>query len=334
MKLINKTVCIALCAAMVLLSLCSCTMLSSSAREKEPVLTVGEYSVPYELYYYITMNLRKDLPDATEEEIEAEAFEMLREIYGVFALAEEYDISFDDEDVEKVVDEAAQLAIEECGGKKEYKEALGKSYMNDSVFRLLKKHSHVADVVHTSIINSGKYPLDAEKIKALAMSDEFIRVKQILIMTEDSINSAEDTYFTTGEEHTDEEALAIANEAYEKAMAGEDFDSLVDEYGEALHMFNNTDGYYITRGMWEEENENAAFALEIGEISPVVKSSSGYSIFLRCEKSEAYIEANTDSLADDYYTAQYNLLLLEKIEGLEIKKLEAYESMLKEESEK
>lgn len=323
-----------LCATVLLTSLCSCTFISSTKREKEPVLTVGEYEVPYEFYYYVTMNLKKDLPYATAEEIESEAFEMFKEIYAVFSLAEDFGIAYDDEYIASVADDAAKLAIEECGGKKEYKEALAKSYMNDSVFRFLKKHSQTAEGLIISLKQSGKYPTEADGIKALALSDEFICVKQILIMTEDSIKAAENTYFSTGEEHTDEEALEIANEAYSRATAGDDFDELVREYGESLYMFNNTDGYYVTRGMWEQVNEDAVFALDVGEISPVIKSESGYSIFLRCEKSEAYIEANTDELSKDYYEAQYNLLLTERIEEMEIKTLAAYENIVAEETEK
>ena len=47
---------------------------------------------------------------------------------------------------------------------------------------------------------------------------------------------------------------------------------LVKKYGESLYMINNTDGYYVCRGMWEKENEDAVFALDEGEISEVIKS--------------------------------------------------------------
>lgn len=317
---------------MIALSLSSCTVLSSTAREKEIVLTVGEYEVPYELYYYLSENLKADNEDISEKELEEKVFEMIGEMYAVFSLAEDYGISYDDEYIGSQVEDAVSLAIEECGSKDDYKKALKESYMNDSVYRFLEKHSRTADELLSAIISSGKYPTDDEGIAALASSDEFICVKQILVMSENSVTHGEDMYFVPGEEHTEKEAQEIAEKAREKAVSGEDFDSLVKEYGESLYMFNNTDGYYVCRGMWEKENEEAVFSLEVGEVSPVVKSSSGYSVFLRCEKSDSYIKNNVDKIADDYYSAQYNILLEKRIDSLEIKKTEAYESILAEDT--
>lgn len=321
-----------LCVVMIALSLSSCTVLSSTSREKEIVLTVGEYEVPYELYYYLSENLKADNKEISDKELEEKVFEMIGEMYAVFSLAEDYGISYDDEYISSMVDDAVSLAIEECGSKGDYKKELEESYMNDSVFRFLEKHSRTADELLSAMIGSGKYPTDDDGIIALAASDEFICVKQILVMSEDSVSRGEDMYFSTGEKHTEKEAQEIAEKAHEKAVAGEDFDTLVKEYGESLYMFNNTDGYYVCRGMWEKENENAVFALDIGEISPVVKSSSGYSVFLRCEKSDSYIKNNVDKIADDYYSAQYNILLEKRIDSLEIEKTEAYESILAEDT--
>ncbi len=310
---------------MLICALSSC--LASTAKERKTVMTVGEYDVPYEVYYYVTENLKSDLPDAADSEIEAEAFEMIKEIYAVFSLAHDFGVDPDDKYISSIVDDAVSAAIEECGSKGKYKDAISESNMNDSVFRLLKKHSQTADEILAALINSGKYPKDEEGIARLVKGDEFVCIKQVLVMSENSVNTFEDTLFTPAETHTDEEALAIAEKVRDKALAGEDFDALVKEYGESLYMFNNTDGYYVCRGMWDKVNESAVFALEVGDISEVIKSESGYSVFLRCEKSDDYISKNTDALAEDYYKAQYNLLLEKEISELEIETTEAYESI-------
>ena len=88
-------------------------------------------------------------------------------------------------------------------------------------------------------------------------------------------------------------------------------------------MFSNKDGYYLCRGMWESVNEDAAFALKIGEISEIVESDAGYSIFLREEKDEEYINAHYDELCETYTRAQFSLLIEEKSCELEVKKTEA-----------
>lgn len=323
----KKIICIFVCILAVISALTSCSPLASTAEEKKIVMTVGEYEVPYELYYYVTMNLKKDLPKATDEEIKEEAFEMLSEMYAVFSLAEDFGIDSEDKYIASIVDDASLLAIEECGGKKEYKEALAKNYMNDSVFRFLKKHSQTADELLSAIIESGKYPTKESALKKLFASDEFICVKQILVMSENSIASADETLYLTGEKHTDEEARKIAAEARDKALAGEDFDALVNKYGESLYMFNNKDGYYVCRGMWDKANEDAIFALKIGEVSEVIESPSGYSVFVRCDKSDKYIESHINDLANDYYKAQYNILLNERIKEMSVKTNDAFDTI-------
>ena len=288
-------------------------------------MTVGEYDVPYELYYYLSENLKADMPDADKEAIEAEVFEMVKELYAVFTLGEEFGISADDKYIESIADDAAKLAIEECGGKEEYKKTLAENHMNDSVFRFLKKHRQIADEILSAIMDSEEYGMDAEGVKSLVMSEEFACVKQILVMGESSISSVDDTSFIAAEKHTDEEALAIAEKARAEAVAGADFDALVNEYGESLYMFNNTDGYYACHGMWDSVNEDAVFALEVGEISEVIESEKGYSVFLRCEKSEQYVEDHVDTLAESYYNAVYNILLQEEIDSLTVKTNDVYE---------
>lgn len=289
-------------------------------------MTVGDYEVPYELYYYISENLKSDMPDADAKTIEDEVFQTVKTLYAVFALGEDFGIEWDDEYINSVADDAAKLAIEECGGKEEYKKALAESSMNDSVYRFLEKHSKTADEILSAIIDSEEYHLDGESAKSLVMSDEFACVKQILVVSENSISTGEDMSFTTAAEHTDEEALAIAEKAHSEAVAGADFDSLVNEYGEALYMFDNTDGYYLCHGMWDDVNEDAVFALNVGDISDVIESEKGYSVFLRCEKDEEYVENNIDTLASNYYRGVYNILLQEKIDSLTVITNDVYDS--------
>ena len=72
-----------------------------------------------------------------------------------------------------------------------------------------------------------------------------------------------------------------ANEVYEKAASGADFDVLVKEYGIDPGTESNPDGYVFTTGEMVEEFEQASFDLKVGEISRPVKSTYGYHIIKR-----------------------------------------------------
>ena len=299
-------------------------------------MTVGGYDVSYELYRYLVMNYKAqydasvwESPDslaAANEEIEKNTEQSLRDIFAVFSLAGDYGIDFDDEDLKSIADAAVDAEKDKYEKVSDYKDALAESYMNDSVYRFTELNKAFSDALYYAMENSGEIETDASKLRELFNSDSFIRVKQVLIVGESARKAYNNTYFTTAETHTDSEALEIAEKVRALALSGENFDSLVKEYGESLYMFNNTDGYYICRGMWEEANENAAFSLNVGEISPVIESSAGYSVFMRCEKDSAYIDVNFDSLCSDYRKAVFGLALEKRSASLEIEKTQALDS--------
>jgi len=69
----------------------------------------------------------------------------------------------------------------------------------------------------------------------------------------------------------------------ERALAGEDFDYLITQYGEDPGMAANPDGYTFVSGVMVSEFEMATLALEIGGISDLVRSQFGYHIIKRVE---------------------------------------------------
>ena len=52
----------------------------------------------------------------------------------------------------------------------------------------------------------------------------------------------------------------------------------------------DSDGYYIYKGYSDKEFETAAFALDMWHVSEPVHTSVGYSIMMRAEKEDSYIE--------------------------------------------
>lgn len=118
-------------------------------------------------------------------------------------------------------------------------------------------------------------PTEAE-IKA-AYEQEYVHVKHILISNTDEAAAAE------GEEAKDAETvkaekLKIAEEVLAKAKSGENFDSLVKEYGEDPGMTESPEGYTFTKGTMVAAFEATSYELLVGEISDLVETDFGWHI--------------------------------------------------------
>jgi len=87
----------------------------------------------------------------------------------------------------------------------------------------------------------------------------------------------------------------LADEILKKARAGEDFTKLARTYSDdAGSAAQGGELGYFSRGAMVAPFEQAAFALQPGEISDIVKTPFGFHII----KSEAYVEAGVKPLAD------------------------------------
>lgn len=299
--------------AALLLSCTACgderDILESTKDELTVVKTIDGYDVPMELYRYAALNYKKDyeagassdfwLGEAGEEhlaELNEDVDKSLIKLYTTLSLCEDYGIEADSAYIKNTLDASMDAIYETYGNDYEaYLAEINTYNMNDGVYRFLVRNDILADELVAKMIDLGEITSDEEELRAVIDSDEFIRVKQILIPSDNG--------------KTNEENYKTAEEVYAKAIAGEDFDALIDEYGGDLFMFNNPDGYYISKGSYYRSFEDAAFALDIGEISGIVETEAGFSIIKRYEKESAYIDKHFDDLCDGYIDGQYNLAL-------------------------
>ncbi|MCK8815980.1 peptidylprolyl isomerase [Natroniella sulfidigena] len=121
----------------------------------------------------------------------------------------------------------------------------------------------------------------------LTQSLEEVTASHILIQTDDK---------------TDEEAKAKAEEVLELVNEGRDFAELAEEYSEGPSAQQGGDLGSFGQGEMVPEFEDAAFALEVGEISDLVKSEFGYHIIKvtdRYEVSDEEIAERREELIDE-----------------------------------
>ena len=283
-------------------------VLKSSNTEKTVVMTVGKYNVPLEIYRYAALNHKADYEASNPGDIwngaDSEALiEKLKEdtkntvvnLYTTLSLAAEYGISPDDSYFTDTMNIMMDNMYENYSyDYNAYVRELKKYNMTDSVYRFIIRNDLIAEELMSKMIQSGDIVYTTEGLTELLNGDGCVRVKQILITLDDK---------------TDAEALALANKILERIENGEDFDSLIQKYGKDLYMFNNDDGYYVCRGTLHEAFEEAAFSIEVGEVSGIVKTDAGYSIIKRYEKDADYIKNNFTDLSESYARGQYNLIL-------------------------
>lgn len=125
------------------------------------------------------------------------------------------------------------------------------------------------------------------------------------------------------------EAERMAREVLSRLNAGESFAELARKYSNCPYAQKGGDWGFIGRGHWNRELEDAAFALEPGAHSGIVKSTLGYHIIMLHEKKPATVK----SLAGVYKAIEDKLFRekagVKRDEWLARLKKKAYISMVK-----
>ncbi len=317
---------IILLAALFTLPACSTKIPESTEKDLETALVIGEYEVPFEQYRYFFANYKNEYDngdnafwetadgDAILSEIKEKTNRALLQCYATFSLTEKHNIDPDGKDVAGAVEKTVDDYIKnEFGGVKEYLENLEIGFMNDSVFRFIMKRFECDRLLNNELISKQIIKTDDESVMASITGGEFCRAKQILVKND------------PGEDP--EANRKRAQDALNSASLGVDFDRLVAEYGEDPEMIVNPEGYYFTHNQLIEEFEEAAFALEVGEMSGIVESYLGYHIILRCELDPSYVSVNFNALKNSYLAYKYQAAVEEEMAKFTVKETELVKAL-------
>ena len=250
------------------------------------VMKVDGEEVPLDLYRYFYLNIKKEMDqgedsywDTHAEEQDSIKDAVLENIRGYYAnqkMADTYGVTLSESD-EKTVDTQVDYYINQNyeGDEAKFQEGMKEQYLTKDLFRQMIASSLLQQKVFSELMNSttGKYLTTEDEMKEI-LNNEYIHATHILLQTGTD----------------DDEAQK------QKAQAGEDFDALVEEYGEDPGMEENPDGYYFTDGMMLQPFYDAASQLQENEISGLVETTAGYHIIKRLPLDEDYINENIDSL--------------------------------------
>lgn len=175
--------------------------------------------------------------------------------------------------------------IEQVGGQENFDAWLDSVGFTQDIY-----NNVIAISAYANAIQDAYYGDNGIKTNTQAIMDKFnetyLCAKHILVQSIDSSANP-----LTGDALT--AAQNKANEALEKANAGEDFDTLIKEYNEDPGMEMYPDGYVFTEGDMVDEFYQGAKALEPGQVSSsLVESGYGWHIIQREPLTE-------DQLTDD-----------------------------------
>ena len=163
--------------------------------------------------------------------------------------------------------------IEQAGGYDNYLQKIAQLGFNDQTYTNFLYVTQCYSALNEYYYGADGISTPTEDELKEYFSDHYISAKHILIMT---VNPS------TGETvRTDAEAKELAQNLLDRIKAGEDFDSLMQEYSDDAGKDSNPDGYIFTEGDMITPFYEAAMDLNEGEVSEVVKSSYGYHIILR-----------------------------------------------------
>ena len=284
--------------------------------------SVAGYTVCYDEIFYLAMTYREALEKSYgsdafatpenralhREELTELVYEAVVEKYAILVLSKE--IGYEERDVQALVDEEMRSLVSSLGGLHEYKKMLHEHYMTDRYARFVSAVSILENnLLYSYVNNLGLIESDVEEIYNIIMDESvYARTRHIAVFKDNG--------------HTDAENRAQIAALKARLDAGEDFDALVEVYGEDREQ--TKDGYYFMKGEMPEAYESAAFSLSIGGVSDVVETESGYFLIRREEKETEYVLMNCfgegASLYDGYQYYTFLRLVGDQCDELSFQK--------------
>lgn len=261
-------------------------------------------------------------------------------------LAEENDLKLDEED-QKAIDNNYEKAKSNYESEEAYLTDLKKAYLTEDLYRTMLERAQIYQKVMTTLFaNDGKYATKHDDFRKLVQDpEEYCREIHVMIpyysqveLDDSSAEGYDDMSLSQkagikqnaytaldedGQKKAKEDAKAVAEEVLKKAQDGEDFESLIEQYGWDTGLEDPTSGYYINKGNtggYPQELMDGAFALKENEITSelVENTTYGYFIIKRLKVDMDYVEKNIDSMISNYDQPAMEDVFNKKIEEMSV----------------
>ncbi len=307
------------CLILVLFLLCSSLLGCSASRPIKPskqdlkvVATCAGHDIYYDELRYIVMTYKNAYAATYGEDVwanpeKAEQYlpdlltdisESLKTNYAVLTLGTDFGIDINDEDIQQQVQSTIDEQIDVLGNRSAYKQLLEELYMTDHFVRFTVGADACESQLCYALITAGFIINNELDFTLYALEDEHMCATYHIFIGNDEGDDIDNN-------------RAMAEQVREMLVTGTDIKSLVGSvYNEDIYA--PTTPYYFMKTEYEQAYEDAAFALEIGEISDIVESEDGFYIIVRQPLDPDYITANLTELMQRYQYAELQSLLAEQ----------------------
>ena len=229
-------------------------------------------------------------------------------------LCKQYGIELQALERKAVLDNINEQMAEQ--GTSAYKTFLSRMQLSKRQFQDLMynaaKDTKLKDYFYNEEYGTEK-PTDEELYQVFC--DNFCCASHILISTQKATEQAD--Y---------DAALKKIQEIQARVQAGEDFAALAAEYGEDPGL-DPEKGYVFPSGVMVQAFEDAAFALEPGQVSDIVQTSYGYHIIKRYPITMELFMEYRDSFYPQAQNYFYQKKIAEEAEKLDVQVLDAMNNL-------
>ena len=190
--------------------------------------------------------------------------------------------------------ETLDQTFEQFRSQADFADTLTEFFITEDYLRT----QHEAAMIYENLFEQsfgkdGENCADADAVQYVT-DQGYLYAKHILFKTTDDSNQPLDEA-TVAQKKADAEAVLAQLQAASAAELPALFDSLMQQHSEDPGLYSLPDGYYFRSGEMVASFEEAAKALEVGQLSGIVESDYGYHILFRPAMSADHLMNYDDS---------------------------------------